>query len=182
MTDHHDISISHLTGDGINMTDIFTFLTENSIDYQRFDHPPVYTVADVHRLTPDLPGAKTKNLFFRDSKNDRHFLVVVPGDGRLDMKAMPGVLACGRVSFGSPKRLKNYLGIEPGSVSLLAIVNDPQHAVEVVIDQKLWESDAFQFHPLVNTSTLVISRDNLLRFLDAAGYEFRSLDVPAQEG
>ena len=162
------------------MTDIITFLTENSIDYQRFDHPPVYTVADVHRLTPDLPGAKTKNLFFRDSRKDRHFLVVVPSDGRVDMKALPGVLGCDRVSFGSPKRLKRYLGIEPGSVSILAIVNDPQNAVEVVIDQKLWESDAFQFHPLTNTSTLVISRMGITRFLSATGHEPMIASVPAQ--
>jgi Ala-tRNA(Pro) deacylase len=162
------------------MKDIFRFLSENGIDFERFDHPPVYTVADVHRLTPDLPGAKTKNLFFHDSKNDRHFLVVVPGDGRIDMKALPGVLESGRVRFGSPERLKNYLGIEPGSVSLLAIVNDPQHAVEVIVDETLWESDAYQFHPLINTSTLVISRNGIQRFLSATGHEPRIASVPTQ--
>ena len=162
------------------MKDILKFLSENSIDYKRFDHPPVYTVADVHRLTPDLPGAKTKNLFFCDSKSDRHFLVVVPGDGRIDMKALPAVLESGRVRFGSPAQLKNYLGIEPGSVSLLAIVNDPQHAVEVVIDEILWESKAFQFHPLINTSTLVISKNGIQRFLSATGHEPRIASVPIQ--
>lgn len=162
------------------MKDIFEFLSEMSIDYQRFDHPPVFTVADVHRLTPDLPGVKTKNLFLRDSKNDRHFLVVVPGDGRVDMKAMPGVLACGRITFGSPGRLKKHLGVEPGSVSLLAIVNDPQHDVDVVIDENLWRSEAFQFHPLVNTSTLVISRNGVLRFLSATGHELLIASIPTQ--
>ena len=116
----------------------------------------------------------------RDSKNDRHFLVVVPGDGRVDMKAMPGVLACGRITFGSPGRLKKYLGVEPGSVSLLAIVNDPQHDVDVVIDENLWRSEAFQFHPLVNTSTLVISRNGVQRLLSATGHELLIASIPTQ--
>ena len=163
------------------MKDIINFLTDNRIDFECFDHPPVYTVADVHRLTPDLPGAKTKNLFFRDSKNDRHFLVVVPGDGRIDMKALPGVLACGRVRFGSPERLKQYLGLEPGSVSLLAVINDPEHAVEVVIDESLWNSEAFQFHPLVNTRTLIISRHGIERFLDETGHKPRITPIPIQK-
>ena len=162
------------------MADIYRFLSEYRIAYERFDHPPVYTVEDVHRLTPDLPGTKTKNLFFRDSKNDRHFLVVVPSDGRIDMKALPSVLESGRVRFGSAEQLKNFLGIEPGSVSLLAIVNDPQHAVEVVIDDNLWGSEAFQFHPLVNTSTLIISREEIQRFLAATGHEPRIASVPTQ--
>lgn len=162
------------------MIEIFKFLAEHNIDYKRFDHPPVYTVADVHRLTPDLPGTKTKNLFFRDSKNNRHFLVVVPGDDRIDMKALPGVLDSGRITFGSPARLKEYLGIEPGSVSLLAIINDPGHAVEVVVDDCLWTSEALQFHPLVNTSTLVITIDGVRRFLSATGHEPRITSIPTQ--
>ncbi len=162
------------------MIDIFNFLANHGIDYDRFDHPPVYTVADVHRLTPDLPGAKTKNLFLRDSKNNRHFLVVVPGDGRIDMKALPGVLGSGRITFGSPGRLKEYLGIEPGSVSLLAIVNDTRHAVEVVVDECLWTSEALQFHPLVNTSTLVITMNGVRRFLSATGHEPRIASIPTQ--
>jgi Ala-tRNA(Pro) deacylase len=91
------------------------------------------------------------------------------------------VIGAGRLSFGSADRLKRYLGVDPGSVTILAIIRDPDHAVEVIFDEILWQEEAFQFHPLINTSTLVISRDNLLRFLDAAGYEIRSLDIPAKD-
>ena len=163
------------------MIDILQFLSDRNIEFEYFDHPPVYTVADVHRLTPDLPGVKTKNLFFRDSKNNRHFLVVVPGDNRLDMKALPGVLGCSRVRFGSPDRLKEYLGIEPGSVSLLAVINDPQHDVEVVIDKELWDSEYFQFHPLVNTRTLIIARNGIKRFLAETGHEPIITKIPNQK-
>ena len=163
------------------MINIYEFLDNSNIEYQRHDHPPVFTVEDVHRLTPDLPGAKTKNLFFRDKKGNRHFLVVVPADKRTNLKALPGVLESSKISFGSPDRLMEHLGITPGSVSLLAIVNDQKNRVEVIIDESLWASEAFQFHPLVNTSTLIISREGIKRFLDATGHEVKILEIPAQE-
>jgi Ala-tRNA(Pro) deacylase len=162
------------------MINIYEFLENGNIEYQRHDHPPVFTVEDVHRLTPDLPGAKTKNLFFRDKKGNRHFLVLVPADMRVNLKALPGILESSKISFGSPERLMDNLGVTPGSVSLLAIVNDQKNKVEVIIDESLWESDAFQFHPLVNTSTLVISRDNIKRFLDATGHEVKIMEIPEQ--
>jgi len=162
------------------MIDIYEFLDNGNIEYQRHDHPPVFTVEDVHRLTPDLPGAKTKNLFLRDKKGNRHFLVVVPADKRVNLKVLPSVLETSKISFGSPERLMENLGVTPGSVSLFAIVNDQKTRVEVIIDESLWASEAFQFHPLVNTSTLVISRDSVKRFLDATGHEVKILDIPAQ--
>lgn len=159
---------------------IYQFLEAHRIEYRRFDHPPVFTVADVHRLTPDLPGAGTKNLFFRNKKGSRHFLVVVPADQRVDLKKLPESLQSGRVSFGSPQRLQQHLGIEPGSVSLLAVYNDRnRHSVEIFIDASLWKADALQFHPLVNTSTLVISKDGIERFLAATGHRWKVVDVPA---
>ena len=158
---------------------IYDFLTANRIAFERFDHPPVYTVEDVHRLTPDLPGSKTKNLFLRDRKGARHFLVVMPADKRIDLKALPKVLGSTNVSFGSPDRLMKHLGVEPGSVSLLAILNDRENAVEVFIDDALWAANAYQFHPMVNTSTLVLSRAGIESFLLALGHDFQIADIPS---
>jgi len=160
------------------MVAIYKFLADHQIKYERHDHPPVFTVEDVNRLVPPLPAAKTKSLFLRDKKGQRHFLVVVRGKKRVDLKALPGLFGSSRLRFGSQDRLKRYLGVDPGSVSLFSVVNDIDHAVEVIIDGDLWESEAFQFHPLVNTSTLVISRDNLQRFLDKTGHEIQILNVP----
>ncbi|UCD78669.1 MAG: prolyl-tRNA synthetase associated domain-containing protein [Desulfobacterales bacterium] len=162
------------------MSDFYRFLEENRIEYERHDHPPVYTVEEARRLVPTLPAAKTKNLFLRDKKGQRHFLVVVPADKRVDIKALPQVIGSNRLSFGSEERLKNYLGITPGSVTLFAIFNDPRHEVELIVDETLWEAEAFQFHPLVNTSTLVISRGNLKRFIAKTGHQVRLLDIPSQ--
>ena len=163
------------------MADIYQYLDDHDIRYERHDHPPVFTVEDVNRLVPPLPAAKTKNLFLRDGKGKRHFLVIVGAEKSVDLKALKGVLDASRLSFGSPERLMKYLGITPGSVSVFAIVNDTDKAVEVVLDESLWKSDAFQFHPLINTSTLVISQDNLGRFLEATGHEVQILEVPARE-
>ena len=163
------------------MADFYQFLADHNIEYERHDHPAVYTVEESDRLVPSLPGAKTKNLFLRDKKGTRHFLVVVPAQKRVNIKALPEVVGSSHLSFGSTERLKKYLGVEPGAVTLLAIYNDPDHAVEVCIDKDLWESEAFNFHPLVNTATLVISRKNLGRFIEATGHEIQISDVPGQD-
>ena len=160
------------------MTDIYQFLDNHQIEYERHDHPPVYTVEDVNRFVPPLPAAKTKSLFLRDAKGLRHFLVIVKGEKRVNLKALPKLLESSRLRFGSQERLKKYLGVDPGSVSLFAVVNDMDKSVELIIDSDLWKSEAYQFHPLVNTSTLVISRDNIKQFLDKTGHSAQILDVP----
>ena len=163
------------------MTDFYQFLADHNIEYERHDHPAVFTVEESDQLVPPLPGAKTKNLFLRDQKGKRHFLVVVGAHKRVNIKALPAALGSSRLSFGSAGRLKKYLGVEPGAVTLLAIFNDPDHVVEVFMDQALWESEAFNFHPLVNTSTLVISRQNIERFVEATGHAIKIVDVPGQD-
>ena len=162
------------------MSDLLQFLDDNNIAYEHFQHEPVFTVADVQRLLGHIPGTKTKNLFFRDQKGKRHFLVVVPDELRVDMKALAKVLDAKRISFGSPDRLKKHLGLEPGSVSLLAVYNDAPQNVELFIDRGLWANERFQFHPLVNTATLVVDRANLQKFLGALDRDYQVVDVPAR--
>ena len=160
------------------MSGFFKFLDSHDIAYVRHDHPAVYTVEEADRLVPELPGAKTKNLFLRDDKGKRHFLVLVPSDKRVNLKALKAVLGIKRISFGSPERLKKHLGIEPGAVSLLAVFNDNDHKVEVFMDRDLWAAETFLFHPLVNTSTLVINKAAIERFLEATGHELNVVDIP----
>ena len=125
----------------------------------------LFTVEESKKLSPELEGASTKNLFLRDKKGSRHFLVTVPEDKQVDLKALSGKLDCSRLSFASPERLKTHLGIEPGSVSLLALANDNENKVEAFIDQDIWQAEAILCHPLVNTSTLVIPREDMGQFL-----------------
>src|SRR5262249_6829162 len=96
-----------------------------------------------------------------------------------DLNALGEALAAGKLGFASPERLAKHLGVTPGSVSLLALVNDTDRAVELVIDRTLWEASAVQAHPLVNTATMVVAHADLERFLAATGHAPRVIDVPA---
>lgn len=160
--------------------DIYQFLAEHNIEYERHDHPPVFTCEEANRLVPPLPAAKTKNLFIRDKKGQRHFLVVVGYEKVVDLKALSSVLGVNKLSLASPERLKRYLGVDPGAVTILGIANDLNKEVEVIVDEALWDSKAFRCHPLVNTSTLVISRENIKRFLDITGHRLQVLNIPSK--
>ena len=158
--------------------DVGQFLRDHGIVAPRHEHPAVMTVEESLRLVPRLPGAKTKNLFLRDKRGRRHFLVTVRHDTAVDLDALGATLGVGGVGFASAERLQKYLGIKPGSVSLLALVNDQALAVEFVIDRLLWEADAVHAHPLVNTATMVIAHADLERFLAATRHVPRVIDVP----
>ena len=163
------------------MMELETFLKQHGIDVPRHEHPAVMTVEESERLVPKLPGAKTKNLFLRDKKGARHFLVTVRHDRAVDLSALGIVLGAGRIGFASPERLLKHLGITPGSVSLLSLVNDRDGAVEFVIDRALWDAEAVQAHPLVNTATMVLAHADLERFLAATGHAPRVIDLAAAE-
>ncbi|NIQ39405.1 MAG: prolyl-tRNA synthetase associated domain-containing protein [Proteobacteria bacterium] len=160
--------------------DIYQFLADHSIEYTRHDHPPVFTCEEADRLVPELPAAKTKNLFLRDKKGRRHFLAVVGYEKVVDLLAFSALLGVSKLSLASPERLKRYLGVDPGAVTILGVVNDLEKSVEVIFDEDLWRSEAFRCHPLVNTSTLVISREDLKRLLHITGHKVRVVRIPGK--
>jgi Ala-tRNA(Pro) deacylase len=137
------------------------FLSEHGIAAARHEHPPVMTVEESLRLVPKLPGAKTKNLFLRDKKGRRHFLVTVPYDVAVDLGALGAVLGVGGVGFASAERLQKHLGIS-GSVSLLGLINDEAHAVELLSTAPC-EAEA-ACAPPTNTATMVVAHADLERF------------------
>ena len=159
---------------------IYQFLSDHHIPYERHDHPAVYTVEESRRLVPPLPGAKTKNLFLRDRKGRRHILVTVGHEKNVDLKTLADLLGIGKLSFASSDRLFRFLGVDPGAVTMLAVVNDRRHAVEVVMDEPIWHATAVQCHPLVNTSTLVIPQEHLQRFFEITGHLVQVIDVPVR--
>lgn len=161
--------------------DIFSFLEENKITYDRCDHPPVFTCEEASRLVPKLPGRKSKNLFICDNKGKQHFLVTLADDKSVDLKQLAPMLGLKKIRFASPKRLQKYLKLDPGSVTILAAVNDENHDVGIVVDQEVWASDALLCHPLINTSTLVIKLNDIKKFLDATGHEPLVIDIPSRE-
>ena len=159
------------------MADLLAVLDGLGIHCERVDHPPVFTIDEVERLVPPLAGAPTKNLFLRDKKGGRQALVVVAAHKPVDLRALAATTGFERPSFGSPDRLKRCLGIEPGCVSLLALVNDPEHAVELFVDRDVWTAEAFHCHPLVNTATLSVRHESAARFLSATGHALHLVTI-----
>ena len=158
--------------------DLDAFLRTHGIAAPRHSHPPVMTVEESERLVPKLPGLKTKNLFLRDKKAKRHILVTVRHNLAVEIDALADTLGAKGLGFASSERLMKHLGVTPGSVSLLALVNDKDGAVEFVIDRALWNAPAVHAHPLRNDATLVLAHGDLERFLAATGHSPRVIDVP----
>jgi len=161
---------------------VLRFLDDHHIPYERVDHPAVFTCEQAEELVPPLPGTHTKNLFLRDRKGRRHFLVVVGFEKQVDLAQLTRLLGVSKLGMASPERLQRYLGVEPGAVTLLGVFNDAEQAVEVVIDAEVWAAPALQCHPLVNTATLCIARPDLERFFAATGHQPQVVEVPGRAG
>lgn len=161
------------------MQDIYAFLTEHGISYEQYEHPAVFTCEQAQELLPDdIPGADTKNLFLRDKNGRKHILVTVGYDKKVDLHALSEMLELKKLGFGSQERLLKYLGITPGAVSILALINDSDHEVEFYMDEELWKNDSFRVHPLVNTASLVIDKEGIEKFIQATGHEVRVVQIP----
>jgi Ala-tRNA(Pro) deacylase len=150
--------------------DLFAYLDAHGIAHVTHPHPPVFRVEDGAEIKAALPGGHSKNLFLKDAKGQL-WLVSALDRSSIDLKALPKEIGSGRLSFGSPERLWQALGVRPGSVTAFALINDPEHAVRFVLDAALLACDPINFHPLSNTATTAVSRDGLLKFLNALEVE-----------
>ena len=148
--------------------ELFAFLDAQGVVHRTLEHPAVFRVDEGLEIKAALPGGHTKNLFLKDAK-DQLWLISALGDTRIDLKALPPVIGSARLSFGSPERLYDALGVRPGSVTAFALINDPAHRVRFVLDAALLASEPINFHPLTNTATTAVSRDGFLKFLAAVG-------------
>jgi Ala-tRNA(Pro) deacylase len=149
---------------------LFQRLAELGIGVRTVEHPAVHTVAESADIERALPGGHTKNLFLKDA-NGNLILVVALTATRIDLKALPKKIGCGRVSFGKPELLYEVLGVPPGSVTAFAVMNDTTQRVSVIVDAALLAHETVNCHPLENTATTNIARDELLRFIRSTGHE-----------
>jgi len=149
--------------------DLFAFLDRLGIAHQTVRHPPLFTVEQSQALRGTIPGGHTKNLFLRD-KGNRVFLVVTPEDARVDLKTLHHRLGAGRFSFGSADLMRELLGVEPGAVTPFGVMNDTALRVTVVLDAGMMRHAVLNYHPLANTMTTSIAREDLIKFLEATGH------------
>jgi Ala-tRNA(Pro) deacylase len=157
---------------------LFAFLDAHGIAHRTTEHQPVFRVAEGEAIKAAIPGGHSKNLFLKDAKGQLWLLSAL-GESVIDLKRLPAAIGSARLSFGSPERLQAALGVTPGSVTALALINDPQHAVRFVIDPALLAAEPLNFHPLSNDATTSISREGFLRFLAALGRTPHVVDVSA---
>lgn len=162
--------------------DLFAFFDKLGIAVTTVEHPPLFTVEDSKALRGQIEGGHTKNLFLKDRKGNL-FLIVAEEDTAINLKTIHEIIgAQGKVSFGSADLLTEVWGVLPGAVTPFGAINDREQRVNVVIDAALMEYDRLNHHPLVNTMTTTIRREDLVAFLKATGHEPRILAVGIAHG
>lgn len=148
---------------------LFAYLAALGIAAETHRHEPVFTVEQGDEAWRDIPGIHCKNLFLKDAKGQL-WLVVAPADRRIDLKALPALIGSARLSFGSADLLREVLGVEPGSVTPLALINDVAHRVRVVLDAEMMAGEMVNYHPLSNAMTTTLKVKDFKRFLSATGH------------
>lgn len=144
---------------------IYDVLDELGIKYEVVEHEPVFTMEDMDRLGLPQKGVLCKNLFLRDSKGKRHFLVTCDENKKIDLKSLARQLGTNNLSFASEERLEKYLGLKQGSVTPFGLINDENHAVEFFVDRDLTKCKSLGIHPLENSATVFLSYQSLAKFL-----------------
>ena len=152
-------------------------LTSLDISYELHEHPPAPTIDEAKKYWKGINATHCKNLFFRNHKGNRHYLVILEHSQVLDIHDLEKRLGQGKISFASDRRMIKYLGITPGSVSVFGLINDKVNHVHVFLDENLKKSERISFHPNINTASLIISYKDFDRFLKwtGNGYEYLKL-------
>ncbi len=156
---------------------VYEILEKQGIVYVRYEHPPVYTVEQAELHWTGISGAHCKNLFLRNKKGNRHYLVILLGSKKADLRRLEQQLGEDRLSFGSAERLQKYLGLEAGSVSPFGLINDVNKEVRVIIDEDLKTFALVNFHPNINTATISFMFSDFEKFLNLCGNSLRYINI-----
>jgi len=157
--------------------ELYKILKELNIPFDYYEHPAVATIEEAKKYWKDLVATHCKNIFFRNHKGNRHYLVILEHTSHLAIRDLEQRLKQGKLSFASPKRMLKYLRLTPGSVSPFGLINDKENHVHVFLDENLKKSKSISFHPNINTASLVIPYDGFEIYLKWSGntYEYVKL-------
>jgi Ala-tRNA(Pro) deacylase len=156
---------------------VFEALRALGISYEAYEHPPVFTTDDVEKYWRDIPAVPVKNLFLRNKKGNRHYLVIVGVDKRVDLQQLVKIIGDDRLSFASAERLMEKMGLTPGSVSAFGLLHEGSRDVQVIVDADLREAGKLIFHPNINTASVTIAFADFERFLAARGHRARFISL-----
>jgi len=156
----------------MNPDKVYQALQALHVQYVQHEHPPIYTIEESKEHWASVQGMHCKNLFLRDNKGRKHYLLCAEAHKQIDLKALSASMG-ERLGFASPKRLMKYLGLEPGSVSPFGLINDKDCEVQVMLDAEIQSADIVNFHPNINTATLGIAPSDLEKYIAHCGHDFR---------
>jgi Ala-tRNA(Pro) deacylase len=158
----------------LGQKELYELLAKLEIPFEYHEHPPLNTIDDAVLHWKDLNSGRCKNIFFRNHKGNRHFLVILEHLAMLDIHDLEKRLRQGKLTFASDVRLMKYLGVEPGSVTPFGLINDTANHVHLFIDENLLGFERLAFHPNINTASIVVTKTDFIKFLDYTGntYEF----------
>jgi Ala-tRNA(Pro) deacylase len=160
------------------MNEVYQALDQAGIGYEKYEHPAVYTVDEAQKYDRGN-SAHSKNLFLRNKKGSRHYLVIVEASKKVELKKLELLLEETGLSFASSERMNKYLGLSPGAVSPFGLLNDAHKEVRVIVDADLLKHARQGFHPNVNTATLIISTEDFKRFLSLVSDSVHYLPIPS---
>ncbi len=156
---------------------VYDILEKLEINYEKRAHPPVYTSEEANKYTSDLKGIHCKNLFLRNGKGNKHYLVVIKENKKLNINDFEKNINEKNIGFASEKRMIKYLGLTPGSVSIFGLINDKENEVIVYLDYDIFKEEYVNFHPNINTSTLNFSANDLSKFLKWCGNKINIISI-----
>jgi Ala-tRNA(Pro) deacylase len=161
------------------MKDVYDYLDRLQIKYEKHEHPAVFTVeeADKYHVGSLANAMHTKNLFLRNKKGDKHYLVILPAAKKLSIDTLTKDIGETKLSFASPERMMRFLGVTPGAVSPFGLINDQNHEVQAIVDKDLLKGATQGFHPNVNTTTLVVTTADFVKFLESTNNRITYLDL-----
>ena len=156
---------------------VYSTLESLGIPYEYHAHPPAPTIEIAREYWKDIDSTHCKNIFFRNHKGNRHYLVILEHSRDIVIRDLEQRLRQGKLTFASPERMQRYLGVTPGSVSPFGLIHDTEHHVHLFIDKALRGSERISFHPCLNTASLVIGFDGFEKFLNHMGNAYEFLDL-----
>src|SRR5215208_5851994 len=161
----------------MNEDAVYARLAALGISYERHEHPPAASVEDAEKHWVGIDATHCKNLFLRNQKGNRHYLVVLIASKKADLRAVADQIGDGKLSFASPERLMTHLGLTPGSVSPFGLINDRDHSVHVALDRDFQAAARLAFHPNINTATFTVACTDFKKFLDACGNTVQHVSI-----
>jgi Ala-tRNA(Pro) deacylase len=156
---------------------LYDLLARLNIRFEYIEHPPAPTIEIARRYWAGHDGKHCKNLFLRNHRGNRHYLVILDCDCDMDIHSIEKLLHQGKLTFASERRMMKYLGVTPGSVTPFGLINDETRHVHVFLDKNLLNAQRLSFHPCINTASLIISREDFVRFLNHTGNTYEWLEL-----